>query len=443
MKVTFIYLAKIAINRRIFRAAPLTYSLLAAYTPEDIEVEIIDEGFETIDYDMETDLVAMTFVVPLATRAYEVASQFRRRGKTVVCGGPHATLMPEEAGAHFDAVVVGDGDRSWPLLLSDFRHGQLKKYYRSPNPVDLSRVPTPRSDLLNAKYYGILNSVQATRGCPFRCRFCSTRTIYPKYTRQPISRIVRQVEQMEGNPIQRRVIQFWDDNLAGDPDWAKRLFREMTPLNKIWFGQMTLSATRDAELIRLAAKSGCRCIFLGIESFNSSSLSGSNKGHNQVRSYRQGIQRLHDHGISVYAGIMFGFDDDRSDIFEKTLEKIVELGIDMVATRIVTPYPNTEFFRSLMREHRILHTDWSRYNGSHAVFRPRHMTPSELERGFKWFDREIHSIWAIAKRFWKSKTFPLGVLPVNLSKNRAIQEDSKKQALSLAKPVRPALVKHG
>jgi len=442
MKVTFIYLKKIAINRRLFRAAPLTYSLLAAYTPEDVEVSIVDEGFETIDFDQDVDIVAMTFVVPLAPRAYEVAAKFRKKGKSVVCGGPHATLMPEEAAAHFDAVVIGEGDRSWPLLLEDFKNGRLKKYYRNQNPIDMEKIPVPRLDLLNSKHYGILNSVQATRGCPFRCRFCSTRTVYPEYTKQPIKNIVRQIEQVGGNLMQRRVIQFWDDNLIGDPAWAKNLFRELAPLKKKWFGQVTFSVTHDRELVRLAAKSGCRCMFLGIESFNSLSLNNNNKGHNRVKSYKEGIRLLHDHGISVYAGIMFGFDDDRKDIFEKTLEKTFELGIDMVAPRIVAPYPNTPLFEALQRDHRIIHTDWSRYNGAHAVFRPKHMTPVELENGFKWFDQAFHSYGAIAKRFWKSRAFPWGVLPVNLAKNRAIRDESRKRSLPFSETVRPAFVKN-
>lgn len=421
VKVTFVYLSKLAINRRLFRIAPLTHSLLAAYTPADVETAIVDEAFQRIDFDDDSDLVAITFVVSLAPRAYAVADAFRRRGKTVVCGGPHATLMPAEAARHFDAVVIGEGDLTWPRLLEDFRNGRLKRFYRTGRRIDPARIPPARNDLLKARGYSVLNSIQATRGCPHACHFCSTRTIYPGFAAMPVKNVVRQVERAVGNPWQRRVIQFWDDNLIGDPQWARTLFRELRPLSRNWFGQATFSVADDEELVRLAAQSGCKCLFVGLESFNGRSLERNGKAHNVVATYRRGIRRLHDHGIAVYAGIMFGFDDDPREVFETTLEKAVALDIDMVAPRIAVPYPNTPFFARLQRENRILHTDWSRYDGSHAVFRPRRMTAGELERGLRWFDREFHSFRSIARRLLRSGAFPLGALPVNLSKLRELR----------------------
>lgn len=420
MKVIFVYLSKVPDNMKIQRAAPLTHSLLAAYTPPDIEVSIVDEAFETLDFDQEADIIAITFVVPLANRAYEVAQEFRKRGKTVVCGGPHASLMPHEAATYFDSVVIGEGDLSWPQLLDDFKKRSLKKFYRNTQNIDIEHIPFPRRDLLNPKGYSILNTIQATRGCPFLCEFCTTRTVYPKFSTIPLRKVIREIEQIEGGPLQRRVLLFWDDNLIGNPLWAKKLFEEMTPLKKIWFAQSTFNITDNKELVRLASKSGCRGLFLGIESFNTLSLKNCNKKHNIVKCYDKGIKKLHDNGISVYAGIMFGFDDDRKDIFEITLEKATALAIDMVSTKIAVPFPNTPFFRKLYKDNRIIHTDWSQYDGLHAVFRPNHMTAEDLESGFNWFEREFHSYSSIANRLWKSKTFPWLGLPINFSKHRAI-----------------------
>ena len=295
---------------KIFRAAPLTHSLLAAYTPPDIDVSIVDEAFEPIDFDMEADIIATTCVVPLAPRAYEVARGFRNRGKTVVCGGPHASLLPDEAAVYFDAVVIGEGDMAWPQLLSDFRKGRLKKFYKNNCDINVANIPFSRRDLLNPEGYSILNTVQATRGCPFSCQFCTTRTVYSKFTTLPVGNVVKEIEQVDGNPFQRRVILFWDDNLIGNPVWAKKLFQEMMPLKKIWFGQLTFNFTHYRELVELASKSGCRGLFMGLESFNSHSLNNCGKRHNIVNSYKTGIKLLHDNGIAVYAGIMFGFDDD-------------------------------------------------------------------------------------------------------------------------------------
>ncbi|MBC8392300.1 MAG: B12-binding domain-containing radical SAM protein [Deltaproteobacteria bacterium] len=406
---------------KIFRAAPLTHSLLAAYTPPDIDVSIVDEAFEPIDFDMEADIIATTCVVPLAPRAYEVARAFRIRRKTVVCGGPHASLLPNVAAAYFDAVVIGEGDMAWPQLLSDFRKGRLKKFYKNNCDINVANIPFSRRDLLNPEGYSILNTVQATRGCPFSCQFCTTRTVYSKFSTLPVGNVVKEIEQVDGNPFQRRVILFWDDNLIGNPVWAKKLFQEMIPLKKIWFGQLTFNFTHYRELVELASKSGCRGLFLGLESFNSHSLNNCGKRHNIVNYYKTGIKLLHDNGIAVYAGIMFGFDDDRKDVFERTLEKTMELGIDMVAPRIVVPYPNTPLFMKLNKENRIIHTDWSKYNGSYAVFHPKHMTADELERGFNRFNREFHSYRSITKRLWKSRTFPWLSVPINLSKHKALQ----------------------
>jgi radical SAM superfamily enzyme YgiQ (UPF0313 family) len=419
MKVLFVYLAKRLDNLRLLRPAPLTHPLLAAYTPPDIEVSIVDESFEAINFDQEVDLIAITFVVPLAPRAYEVAQQFRLRGKVVVCGGPHASLVPDEAAKYFDSVVIGEGDLIWPQLLEDFKKGSLRKFYRNTQTIDVERIPFARRDLLNPKGYSVLNTFQATRGCPFSCTYCSTRTIYPKFSTLPVKRVVQEIEQIEGGPFQRRIFIFWDDNLVGNPLWARKLFQEMIPLKKRWLGQCTFTITEDKESVRLASKSGCRSLFFGLESFNPLSLKSCNKKHNVVESYQEGIKLLHDHSISVYTGIMFGFDDDGKDIFEITLEKTIELGVDMAGPIIVVPYPNTPLFKKLSQENRILHTDWSKYDGNHAVFRPRHMTPEELERGLQWFNREFNSYRSIAKRLIASKTTPWLTIPINFWKRKA------------------------
>lgn len=414
MKILFIYLSKLPHNLTMLRPAPLTYPLLAAYTPPDVEISIVDESFENIDFDSEVDLVAMTFVVPLAPRAYEVAFEFRKRGRKVACGGPHATLMPEEAALHFDCVTLGQGDVVWPQIVEDFKRQDLKKFYAASKSVDITRVPFARRDLLNPSGYGILNTFQATRGCPFSCSFCTTRSIYPNFTAMPVRRVVEEIEQIQGNSLQRRVLIFWDDNLIGDPVWAMTLFREMTPLKKIWMGQCTFTIAHNDDLVKAASRSGCRGLFLGIESLNQKSLKNARKEHNLVRRYKDGIRRLHDNGIFVYAGIMFGFDDDTKDIFEITLDWMLDLGIDYAAPNIVVPYPNTGVFWRLRKERRIIHEDWSKYNGQHAVFYPRNMTAEELEEGRRWFSDQFLSYKSIFKRLWRSRTASWITLPINL-----------------------------
>jgi len=434
MKVLLVYHSKDIDYSRTLRIAPLTHPILAAYTPADIEVSIIDEAFEEIDFDQEVDLVATTIIVPQAPRAYEVAREFRKRGKKVICGGPHPTLMPHEAAQHFDSVVIGQGDLTWPSVLNDFKHGRLKQFYTNTSEIAMENIPFARRDLLNSMGYSILNTMQATRGCPFSCTFCTTHTIYPKFATMPVDRVVSEIDQFEGGPLRRKIFAFLDDNLMADPLWAKRLFREMAPLGKVWLGQSTFSITRDKELVKLASRGGCRCLFMGLESFNPFSLRSYNKSHNAVESYKDGIKLLHDHGISIFAGIMFGFDDDKKDIFEITLENCIQLGIDTVATNILVPYPGTALFQSLQRENRIIHTDWVRYNGKYAVFHPRHMIPEELEDGRNWFNWEFHSFRSILKRTWMFKGGAWLTLPLNLAthrnRNSHVPETRKKGRVS-------------
>jgi len=430
MKVLFLYLFKQNAQSRTLRVAPLTHSLLAAYTPPEVDVSIIDESFQEIDFDMEVDLVAVTIIVPQAPRAHEVAREFRRRGKTMVCGGSYPSLLPDEAAQHFDAVVIGQGDQVWPQLLNDFRRGDLKQFYRGNPEVPPETVPFARRELLHPKGYSILNTIQATRGCPFSCTFCTSYAVYPGFSALPVERVVREIDQLEGGVLQRKIFAFLDNNLMADPLWSKRLFREMTPLRKFWITQATFSITKDQELVKLAAKSGCKLIFFGLESFNTLSLRSVNKSHNTVERYRDGIKLLHDCGISVSAGIIFGFDDDHKDIFSLTLEHCIELGIDIIGANILVPYPGTAIFEQLDREDRIIRKDWSKYDGKHAVFLPKHMTAEELEDGRNWFNWEFHSYNSILRRAWISRSAPWITLPVNLAMHRVRNghvEESRKR----------------
>ena len=178
---------------------------------------------------------------------------------------------------------------------------------------------------------------------------------------------------------------FWDDNIAADPRYAKALFRAITPCKKWWTAQATIKIAEDEELLRLAAESGCKAFFLGLESFSQASLDGTNKSFNQAKDYRELVAKLHGYGIAVQAGIMLGFDQDGPDVFERTLEAAGKIGIDNATISLVIPFPGTRLFERLEREGRILTRDWARYNGkTDVVFRPKLMTPDVLQAGFEW-----------------------------------------------------------
>src|SRR5215471_8428735 len=296
---------------RLIQFPQLTMPLVAALTPPEHLVSHTDEIIDPVRFDVPADLVGITAPTPSALHAYKLAGEFRRRGVPVVIGGPHATALPEEAERYADAVVVGEAEDTWPRVLDDARRGKLERVYVSTRQAPLAGMPMPRWDLIKGRRYGKSVTI-ATRGCPHRCDYCSIPLLYGPGTFRcrPIDEVVREVAT---SPT--RAVVFWDDNIGANPRYAKELFQALTPLKKWWTSQCTANAARDEELIDLAARSGCKALFLGLESISQESLELSNKAHNRVADYRRVIATMHRHGIAVHLGIMFGFDQDDVGIF--------------------------------------------------------------------------------------------------------------------------------
>ena len=397
----------------IFRPAQLTMPYLAALTPPDVEVSISDEMVEPLDFQKDADLVGITFVTPFAHRAYETASAYKRQGRTVIMGGPHASLLPEEVKKHSDSVVIGEAEDTWPLLIEDFRKNKLKPFYKSKAP-ELQSIPFARRDLLKREKYIISDVLQASRGCPFSCDFCTLAQIYGEGQRlRSVDEVIREIETFTGNTFV-----FWDDNLVGTPGYAKEIFKRLIPYKKKWLGQCSITITRDPELLELAAKSGCIGLFIGIESVSQESLNTVNKGFNKVNNLKSDIRKLHDAGIAVLAGMIFGFDTDEKSVFESTIEMASKAAIDGISFSILTPYPGTPLFERLKAEQRIMHYDWSKYNSEHVVFVPKKMSSEELQEGHDWANKKFYSIPSVIKRLLKSRT-QLGLtIRLNLANRR-------------------------
>ncbi len=384
----------------IFKPAQLTMPYLAALVPDDIEVAVLDEMVApVVPEDSKADLVGITFVTPFAHRAYELSNRYRKQGKTVVFGGPHASLIPDEAKIFADAVVVGEAEDTWPLVIDDFKRNRLQPVYHSTMPHLLS-LPFANRDLLKKKGYIVHDVIQASRGCPFSCDFCALGSIYgPGHRTRPVDDVIREIETFESDTFI-----FWDDNIVGSPAFSKELFRRLIPYRKKWLGQGSITITRDQELLRLAAESGCIGLFVGIESVSQGSLETVNKGFNRVKFLREDVAKMHDAGIAVLAGIIFGFDTDDASVFDRTLDVAVRAAIDGISFSILTPYPGTRLFDKLTAEGRMLHHDWHLYNSEHVVFAPRKMSPEQLQEGHNRSNREFYSLSSIVKRLFKSRT---------------------------------------
>ena len=374
--------------------ARLTLTTLAALTPPDIDVQITDENVEPIDFEEEVDLVGITGMVMHAPRAYQIAQRFRQRGIQVVMGGPHASSCPEEAKEHVDAVVMGEAEPIWKGVIEDLKKGCLKPFYKADTFHSMKGIPSPRLDLLRKEAYMTVNCVQTTRGCPHQCDFCHVTHFFGKtYRCRPVEEVVEEVKRLEGE-----FVVFIDDNIAGNRTYARELFTRLKPLKKKWASQASMTLTRDPELLRLAAESGCVSLFLGIESLSSENLKDVNKAFNQVKQVEEAVKALHDHDIMILAGFIFGLDHDDEGVFEKTLRFCEENRIELPSFFILTPLPGTTLYQRMESEGRLLHKDWTKYNGATVVFRPKLMTEETLQRGFNWVCKEAYSWGSIFKR---------------------------------------------
>ena len=379
-----------------FKFPLLATSLLAGLTASRHDIQILDESLTEIDFDQEADLVAITAMTPLAPRGYEIADQFRRQDKKVVIGGIHASWLPEEAKAHADSVVVGEADEIWPRILEDVEKGELLPFYRQQEKTDLSRLPVPRRDLFPRKGYLFHNLVQTTRGCPFDCEFCSVTALHGKsYRVRPVDEVEKEIQSLERAMA---YIFFVDDNLVGNIAHARKLLEMLSHHRLRWISQGPIHIAEDQELVASMASAGCHGLFIGFESLREENLTVMGKRINRVAGYEEGIRRLHDAGIGVYASFVFGYDYDDLSVFDEFLEFAHRNRIDGAFLPILTPFPGTRIHQRLKQEGRLLTEDWSKYDMATVVFQPKRMTVDQLQEGFWKVNRSFYSPSSILKR---------------------------------------------
>lgn len=374
---------------------PLSLAVLAALTPDEWEMRVMDEAVEALDLEDPADVVAITSITAVAPRAYQIADEFRARGKKVVLGGMHPSALPEEAALHADAVVIGEAEPVWRGLLRDFEQGRLEKYYKASTPPDLRGLPSPRLDLFNPKSYLTRNLVQTSRGCPFACDFCAVTRFFGKtYRVRPIPDVVKEVERLK-----KGTVLFVDDNIIGNAPHAKRLFQAFDGMGINWIGQSSLNIARDPDLLRLASKSGCKGLFIGFESLISENLKSVGKSLvNRVEDFKDSIKRIHDHGIGIEGAFIFGFDKDDVGVIKRTVEFAKKTRLEAAQFGILTPFPGTPFFSKMEEEGRISVRDWSKYTISQVVFEPKAMSREALADAFNWAYKEFYSYRSIMAR---------------------------------------------
>lgn len=394
---------------KTFRFAQLSLLTVAALSPKDAKIRIVDEQIEDIP-EGSFDLVGVTAMTALAPRAYEICAHFRAKGVPVVMGGFHATLNTEEVLRHADVVVTGPAYGAWEKICEDVEQGKLERLYRG-DPTRRAPVHLPRHLLARSKYMTV-NATFATMGCTNNCRFCSINRFHCR------TRYERAVEDVveEVTTFSKGIFTFVDDNLTENRDYALKLFRALAPLRKRWVIQASIEIAEDFELLQAMQDGGCMGVFIGLETFSAEALAEQNKSFNLPTKYRKAIRTFHDHGIFVESGVIVGFDADGPEVFHDTLRMLEWVGIDAIQLAIMTPLPGTPLQEAM--QGRITDRDWSHYDYRHAVFTPRRMSQAELQSGADWLIKNFYARWRIFRRMfrwiampggWRRFIYPLGL----------------------------------
>jgi radical SAM superfamily enzyme YgiQ (UPF0313 family) len=398
----------------------LALNLLEGLTPPHHTVTLIEEEIDTLDLDAECDLVGLSFMTSNAPRAYHLADEFRKRGKWVVMGGVHPSILPDEALAHADSVVIGEAEGVWEQVLEDFQRGKPRTIYHEPFPSLEKYVYVRHRRGSRRKLFGAV-PVMATRGCPYNCEFCCVHDVFGRKIRHvPVPNVVRDMQDSEG-----KTFLFLDDNIIGDPAYAKQLFRAIKPLNIRWGGQASISFVKETEMMRLAAESGCIGLFFGLESVSKSQLKAMRKSPKDIEQVEEAIKRVKDFGIHFHASMIFGFDNDTMDVFPETLDFLQKNRISSASLNVLTPYPGTKIYHDLKEQGRLITDNWRFYDHNTVVFRPRRMTALELYAGRLWAVQEYTKLFHTAARCVTDRAHPVVHTAINVGTRRSIGNEMK------------------
>jgi radical SAM superfamily enzyme YgiQ (UPF0313 family) len=377
----------------------MTLPYLAGLTPQGIDVSIKDDLYEDLTFDEPCDLVGLTCMSHQASRAYQIADAYRQRGKPVVIGGFHATLAPDEALQHADAVVVGEAEGVWPRVLEDAASGRLQGRYQSSELSDLKGLPTPRYDLLDLSRYRIPNlPAQTTRGCPYACSYCEVTQVYgARFRYRPPDEVIEEVRLLM-KLGRRKFVYFVDDIFNAHRKHAFAVMEGLRPLKVAWTCLCTANVGDDPEMLDLMRASGCRHINIGMESVSPESLRSVNKKQNHADRYAEQFAAIRKRGLEFSLNVMFGLDGDTRETFDATVTKLIEYKAPLSFMFILSPRVGLKIRDELLEQGRIDHSDWDRYHSYECVFEPKNMTRQELEEGFWRAQRRFYSLGSIARR---------------------------------------------
>ena len=373
----------------------LALPLLAALTPEGFDVEICYETIEDVPFDTDADLIGISSMGHAVMRTIAIAQEFKKRGKTVVLGGYMVSLMPEEAQKYCDSVMIGDSEETWPQMVRDFENGNLQKVYKKK--LEKLTYPIPKYELILNKKIGNFLPVQAGRGCPKTCSFCSIYCLYKgQYLKRDIDEVIRDIKKIKSLGFRQFLL--LDDNIFSDRDYAIKLCAEIKKLKMYWMTQCSIDIAKDEELLDTIAKSGCYMLSFGLESISKESLIGMHKAWAKPENYSEQINIIRKHGIDISTEMVVGAEGDTLESIKATAKFVADNHIAVPRFYILTPIPGTEYYDEMKKADRIYNTDMYSYNACEAVHYPKNMTPQELTKAYWDLYNEVYSIRSILKR---------------------------------------------
>lgn len=376
----------------------LTLVSLAAVTPDEVDLTLVNEPIHDVPLDVHWDLVGLTGMGSGLKRAWQLGDEFRRRGSKVVIGGIAATLAPASwTLPHADAIVSGEAEHTWPRVLEDFCAGRLQTRYVMDERPDVGQLPVPRYDLLSPGERGMWRPVQATRGCPFPCEFCSVQSFFERsYRKRPIPDILRDVRAAKRTGS--KYITFLDDNIGVDWKFFQELMTALIPEKIIWASQCSLHIADKPDMLALAYQSGCRVLSFGLESLSRANVASVSKTFNHPDRYPGLLRCVTEHGIAVSTEMIVGLDADTEETFDRTCRFLLENRVPLPRLYILTPVPGTPLYRKFLAEERIFNHDIGDYNGGKAVFHPRLLSAQTLQQHYWAMYEALYSYRAIAHR---------------------------------------------
>jgi len=413
-------------DRKVLRTrrrevVPLVLPYLAALTPAGWEVRLVDEMLTPVNLEEPVDLVAITTGTLNSLRVYDLAAEFRRRGKPVILGGPHVYFYPNEAAQHADAVGIGEGEGIWRRMLEDAAAGRLESIYQNEAASDLKGLPLPRYDLLDLRPYGWVKTftVQATRGCPFACDFCSERLYLGGGFRcRPVAEVVEEIQH-----VRSRYIFFGESNFGGRRDYAMELMSALVPLELRWSTVWSLNLCADREFMDLAQRSGLLHVNIGMESLDPATITSMKKRQNPTHRYAEFLRDLRRRRISYSLNFIFGWDNETRSVFETTFSFLQRQKVPAAYFNLLAPDKGTPYYDRMLQSDRIINGDEiGRWPGQPCHVRPTFCSPAELEQEVQNLHRRFYSLSSIFSRLQPPLTkADLASWVINFSQRRIAQ----------------------